>query len=99
MNPLPALVGCRANVRLSYADAFYVSMIGGDNNFKVAIKQSVQEAPKRTPFRPMTDPGMHAIGTCDNTVQHLIDRPDHDGRDPTARLIELPANASDEDVV
>lgn len=73
MDPLPALVGCRANVWLSYADPLNVSMIGGDNNFKIAIKQSVQEAPKRTPLGPMTDPGMHPIGASDNSVQHLID--------------------------
>ena len=99
MNPLPALVGRYANIRLSNADTFYVSMIGGDHNFKVVIKQSVQEAPKRTPLGPMTDRGMHTIGACDDAVQHLIDCPDHDGCDRAARLVELPANSAYEGVV
>src|SRR5690554_3823011 len=47
----------------------------------------------------MTDPGMHAIGACDDAVQHLIDCPDHDACDPAARLVELPANPGDEGVV
>ena len=99
MDSLPALVGRHANIGLSNADTFYVSMIGGDHNFKVAIEQSVQEAPQRTPLGPMTDPGMHAIGACDDAVQHLIDCPDHDACDRAARLVELPANSADEAVV
>ena len=94
MDSLPAIVGRHTNIRLSNADTFYVSMIGGDHNFKVAIEQSVQEAPQRTPLGPMTDPGMHAIGAGDDAVQHLIDCPDHDACDRAARLVEFPANSA-----
>jgi hypothetical protein len=38
MDPLASLIGCHAHVWLSNADALYVSMIGGNDNFKAAIE-------------------------------------------------------------
>ena len=42
---------------------------------------------------------MHSISSSDDTVQHLIDRANHDACDPASRLIDLLFDPRDKDVV
>jgi hypothetical protein len=99
MDTLTPLVGGRADIWLADAYAFDIAVIGGQYYFKVAIKQGIENAPKRSPPGPMPYSSMHAIGAINDTVQHLIDRPDHDACDPAARFVELLTDSGNVGVV
>ena len=74
-------------------------MIGRQDHFKATFKQSVDKPPKRSPLGPVPHTRMQTVGSCDDAVQHLINRTEHDASNPAPRLIDLCLDTRDERIV
>ena len=89
MHAFAAFIGGRTHIWFTDTYALHVSVISGQDQLKATFEHRAQKPPKGSSLRPMSDPGVHPIGSIDDAVEHLIDGPDHDAGDSASGLIDL----------
>ena len=99
MHTLATFIGGRTDIWFADTYALDVAVISGQDQLEATFEQRVEKPPKGSSLRPMSDPGVHPIGSIDDAMEHLIDGPDHDAGDSASRLIDLFNYPFDERIV